>query len=170
MGKLPYIPDKKMYAAVMGACSYIRETGYFNKATQYYADKYHVDVEQVRKYVRIAQGNGQKQAAKKAPRKYKWYAVAVMEDYYYLDYDVGRYFSFEWSEKEKDENTHICIVKATSVKNAKSKIEDFPNRPVWWLLSVPHKENLVREIIECETEKEAKEKQNALKIKYNSCL
>ena len=72
MGKLPFIPDKKMYAAVMGACSYVRDTGYFNKATQYYADKYDVDVDEVRKYVRIAQGNGQKQAAK---RKYYWFAV-----------------------------------------------------------------------------------------------
>ena len=60
MGKLPYIPDKKLYAAVMGACSYVRDTGYFNKATSYYANKYNVDVEEVRRYVRIAQGNGQK--------------------------------------------------------------------------------------------------------------
>lgn len=27
MKKLPYIPDKKLYAAVMGACSWIRECG-----------------------------------------------------------------------------------------------------------------------------------------------
>ncbi len=72
MGKLPYIPNKRLYAAVMGACSYIRETGYFNKATSYYADKYNVDVDDVRKYVRIAQSNGQKNAAK---RKYHWFAV-----------------------------------------------------------------------------------------------
>lgn len=72
MSKLPYIPDKRLYAAVMGACSYVRETGWFNKATQYYADKYDVNVDDVRKYVRIAQGNGQKTTAK---RKYKWFAV-----------------------------------------------------------------------------------------------
>lgn len=30
--KYPYISDKRMYAAVMNACKYIRETGYFNKA------------------------------------------------------------------------------------------------------------------------------------------
>ena len=72
MKKLPYIPDKRLYAAVMGACSYIRETGWFNKATSYYADKYGVNVEDVRKYVRIAQGNGQKQGEK---RKYHWFAV-----------------------------------------------------------------------------------------------
>lgn len=72
MGKLPYIPDKKMYAAVMGACSYIRQTGWFNKATNYYADKYNVDLDELQRYVRIAQSNGQKTSAK---RKYHYFAV-----------------------------------------------------------------------------------------------
>lgn len=53
MKKLPYISDKALYAAVMGACSYARDTGHFNKATSYYAEKYDVDVEDVRKYVRF---------------------------------------------------------------------------------------------------------------------
>lgn len=76
MGKLPYIPDKKMYAAVMGACSYIRKTGWFNKATEYYADKYDVSLDEVQKYVRIAQSNGQKKAnSEKLKRKYSWFAV-----------------------------------------------------------------------------------------------
>lgn len=76
MGKLPYIPDKRLYAAVMGACSYVRETGYFNKAVSYYADKYSVSEEEVAKYVRMAQGKGQKEAsAGRAPRKYSWFAV-----------------------------------------------------------------------------------------------
>lgn len=73
MNKLPYIKDKKMYAAVMGACSYVKSTGWFNKATQYYADKYSVDVEEVKRYVRIAQGNGQK--CSKIKRRYFWFAV-----------------------------------------------------------------------------------------------
>ena len=76
MSKLPYIPDKRLYAAVMGACSYVRDTGWFNKAVNYYADKYGVDSDDVAKYVRMAQSNGQKKAAKEKPtRKYKWFAV-----------------------------------------------------------------------------------------------
>jgi len=75
MYKLPYIPDKKLYAAVMGACSYVRATGYFNKATRFYANKYDVDVEEVRRYARIAQGNGQKMASKAKKVKYHWFAV-----------------------------------------------------------------------------------------------
>ena len=76
MGKLPFIPDKKLYAAVMGACAYVRDTGYFNKATEYYADKYGVEVEDVRKYVRMAQGAGQRAANKDKPkRKYYYFAI-----------------------------------------------------------------------------------------------
>lgn len=55
MSKYPYIADKQMYAAVMGACKWIRESGYFNKATQYYADKYGLDVGAVRAEVRKRQ-------------------------------------------------------------------------------------------------------------------
>lgn len=76
MGKLPYIPDKRLYAAVMGACSWIRESGYFNKATEYYAEKYDVPLDDVQRYVRMAQANGQRKAAKNnKPRKYLWFAV-----------------------------------------------------------------------------------------------
>ena len=76
MGKLPYIANKKLYSAVMGACSYVRATGYFNKAVRYYANKYDVSEEEVSRYVRIAQGNGQKKATEKTPkRKYYWFAV-----------------------------------------------------------------------------------------------
>ena len=72
MNKMPYIPNKKMYAAVMGACSYIRATGYFNKATQFYADKYGVDVDEVRKYVRARQSVGQKGTKR---GEYKFFAI-----------------------------------------------------------------------------------------------
>ena len=170
MGKLPYIPDKKMYAAVMGACSYIRETGYFNKATQYYADKYGVDVEKVRRYVRIAQGNGQKQASKKTKRKYKWYVAAVMEDFFYLEFDVVVFESAYWSEEEKNSKTYVTVVKATSSKNAVSRICDYPKRSLHRELCEPHNEHIVRKIIECETENEAKETEKQLKIKYCSSL
>ena len=38
--KYPYIADKKMYAAVMSACKYIRETGRFNQAVERNAEWY----------------------------------------------------------------------------------------------------------------------------------
>ena len=118
MHKLPYIADKKMYAAVMGACSYVRDTGYFNKATSYYADKYNVDVEEVRRYVRIAQGNGQKQAAKRKKREYKWYVVIILRDWYCAG-DCGEYESWHWDEQTKREHTTWAIKRATSAENAK---------------------------------------------------
>ena len=58
--KYPFIPDKRMYAAVMGACKYIRETGYFNKAVQYNADKFGVDPNELEKEIRKRQSAGQK--------------------------------------------------------------------------------------------------------------
>lgn len=113
MGKLPYIRDKKMYAAVMGACSYVRDTGYFNKATDYYADKYGVDVDEVRKYVRIAQGNGQKTANSGESKKYFWFAV---------EYSIGGerhgadYFVKEWAQYQ--------VVKGLSAKTVTSRISE----------------------------------------------
>ena len=121
MHKLPYIADKKMYAAVMGACSYVRDTGYFNKATSYYADKYNVDVEEVRRYVRIAQGNGQKQAAKRKKREYKWYVVIILRDWYCAG-DCGEYESWHWNEQTKREHTTWAIKRATSAENAKNNV------------------------------------------------
>lgn len=163
MAKLPYIPDKKMYAAVMGACSYVKETGYFNKATKYYADKYGVDVEQVRKYVRTAQGNGQKLAAKKRPRKYRWYAIAAMKDAVLLNYDLFESASLNWTEDEKNRKTFIKIVKATSRENAVDQINPkLPERMYYQ----SHIIVTAREIIACETESEAQEGAEQLKAKY----
>lgn len=56
MKKLPYIPNKDMYAAVMGACSMIRETGKFWTAVNYYADKHNVDKEEMIEYIRMGDG------------------------------------------------------------------------------------------------------------------
>lgn len=114
MGKLPYIPDKKMYAAVMGACSYIRETGWFNKATEYYADKYDVDVDELRKYIRIAQGRGQKQKnASKPKRKFYYYAIefSVGGERNGYDYFVEEYAQFE-------------VIKAVNEGNAWQRVFD----------------------------------------------
>lgn len=111
MAKLPYIPNKKMYAAVMGACSYVRATGYFNKATQYYADKYGVSVDEVRRYVRMAASEGQKEKAEKSPRKYLYFAI---------EFSIGsERGGFDYFEKEYAQYT---IRKATSPENAKYQL------------------------------------------------
>jgi hypothetical protein len=75
--KYPYIEGgKKMVAAVLGACSYIRETGYFNKAVSYYADKYGVDEEELADNIRKRQAAGRKaKAAETGGRKFKYYVV-----------------------------------------------------------------------------------------------
>ena len=74
--KYPYIPDKRMYAAVMGACKYIRDTGYFNKAIRYYADKYDVDAEELASHIRARQSSGQRgKSPSTKGRKYKWFMV-----------------------------------------------------------------------------------------------
>ena len=73
--RYPYIKDRDMYAAVMGACSYIRETGYFNKAVSYYARKFGVDRDELEKEIRKRQGAGQK--LKNKGRKYEWVLIEV---------------------------------------------------------------------------------------------
>lgn len=74
--KYPYIADKKMYAAVMGACKWIRESGYFNKAVSYYADRFGVDEDELAKHIRARQGAGQKG---KKRGTYKWFIVLTWE-------------------------------------------------------------------------------------------
>lgn len=77
MSNYPYIADKRMYAAVMGACRWIRKDGYFNKAVRYYADKYGVDEDELAAEIRKRQSAGQKKKNATAPkRKYKYYVVA----------------------------------------------------------------------------------------------
>ena len=72
--KYPFIKGgKAMVAATLGACSYIRDTGYFNKAISYYADKYNVDPKKLEENVRARQAAGQR--ASKAKRVYHWFAV-----------------------------------------------------------------------------------------------
>ena len=72
--KYPFIKGgKAMVAATLGACSYIRDTGYFNKAISYYADKYNVDYDELAKNVRDRQAAGQR--ASKQKRTYHYFAV-----------------------------------------------------------------------------------------------
>lgn len=73
--KYPYIADKKMYAAVMNACKYIRETGYFNKAVSYNAQRFGVDPDELAKEIRKRQSAGQKAKSKTEKRKYKYFIV-----------------------------------------------------------------------------------------------
>lgn len=56
--KLPYIGNKNLYAAVMTACSMVKESGWFNKACRYAAEKYGVREADVRDYVLIASRRG----------------------------------------------------------------------------------------------------------------
>ena len=104
---LPYIPDKKMYAAVMGACKYIRNTGFFNKAIAYYSEKYEVDEDKLIKYVRLAQSEGQKRANKKSPRTYKHYLI----------------FGCQFGERNGQYIPKWHYVKAINDKNAISQLQ-----------------------------------------------
>lgn len=100
----PYIADKRLFAAVMGACRYIRETGYFNKAVSYYADKYDLPEEAIAKEVRKRQAAGQR--LKKESRSYKYFVVA------------------RYSRCDADQEPNLigkCVVRASSRENAKKR-------------------------------------------------
>ena len=161
MKKLPYIPDKKMYAAVMGACSWIRQSGYFNKATQYYADKYGVDVDELRKYVRTAQGNGQKQAAKREKRVYHWYVIVALRDYYLAD-DCGTYLSWGYSDEDFRNNTRIFVRRATSAKNARDAVSGTKGKDIVRLIADRHQEYIARHVEQYEKEEEANKRAGSL--------
>lgn len=115
---LPYIPNKKLYAAVMGACSYVRDTGYFNKAVSYYADKYGVSESDLAKYVRMAQSDGQKKANKTKPaRRYYWFAV---------EYSMGNERNgAAYFEPTLAQYTVAKGLTADTVKNRLSKHDDY---------------------------------------------
>lgn len=73
--KYPWIP-REYYAPVMGACKMIRETGYFNKAVNYYANRYNVDPTELEKHIRARQSAGQTgKKSNNSGRKYKWFIV-----------------------------------------------------------------------------------------------
>ena len=110
--RYPYIPDKTMYAAVMGACSYIRDTGYFHKAIRYYADKYNVDEDELERHVRERQGAGQRAKNREKPkRRYKWFAV---------EYSMGneRNGSAYFAPSE----AQYCIARGVSAETVKRRL------------------------------------------------
>lgn len=156
MGKLPYIRNKRLYAAVMGACSYIRETGWFNKATQYYANKYGVGVDDVRKYVRIAQGNGQREAAKKKPATFKWYTAVVMKDWYCAD-DDGSHASWDYTHEEKVQHSFVIVKRAKSLDNLERTIYNSAGLKGADVFEVPHTVYTVIKATEYDTKREADE-------------
>ena len=108
--KYPYIADKRMYARVMCACSMIRESGWFNKAVEYAADKYGVDEEKLAGHIRQRQAAGRKAKKPATPRKYHYFIR--------LKYDA----SAEGSE-------HIFkgaeIIKAVSKENVENRLAEF---------------------------------------------
>lgn len=144
MGKLPYISDKRLYAAVMGACSYIRKTGYFNKAISYYAKKYDVSEDDIAKYVRIAQGNGQKAKNKVSPkRKYKWFAI---EYSWGDDYNNNCYFMPEYAQYK--------VAKGMSLDNIIGRMcEERNGKRIMEYTSIPY----TGRVEEFETERDARE-------------
>lgn len=72
MTKHRYISDKDLYKAVMGACSWIKQDGCFNKATQYYANKHGVPIEDVRAEVRNRQKVGAKGKKRGSYSQYRY--------------------------------------------------------------------------------------------------
>ena len=151
MPKYPYIADKNMYAAVMGACSWIREKGYFNKAVAYYSDRYRVDPDKLAKEIRKRQGAGQKGKG----TSFKFYLVVGWEDHWCCEYDVdilySNYYTDEW---EKEKKRAWIIIKATSRKNAEKKI---PNGHLDYEYHMTGACISNYEMTEHATEKEAKE-------------
>lgn len=74
--KYPYIADKRMYAAVMSACKYIRETGCFNMAVRYNAEKFGVDAVELEKEIRKRQSAGQTgKRSRSFGKKYRYFIV-----------------------------------------------------------------------------------------------
>lgn len=77
--KLPYINDKRLYAAVMTACSMVKESGWLNKACKYAADKYDVREADVRDYVLIASRRGRIISGNSGRNRAKQYKITCPE-------------------------------------------------------------------------------------------
>lgn len=118
--RYPYIADKNLYRAVMGACSYIRETGWFNKATEYYADLYGVDVEDVQREVRRRQSVGQRANNHNMPtKKFTWFAIQYAS--YYVDYD----------NYEEPLYNKFMVKRALSLDSLEKALSGDPYRVLW---------------------------------------
>ena len=135
--KYPFIKGgKAMVAATLGACRYIRDTGYFNKAIRYYAEKYGVDVKKLEKNVRERQAAGQKGKT----RKYKWFAV---------EYSMGNERNgVAYFDETSAVYGYAKGVSVESVKARLSKYDDYLSEysPCHWF----------GRVTECENEQNAK--------------
>ena len=147
--KYPYIPDKNMYSAVLCACSYIREKGYFHKAVEYAADKYNVPILELERQIRARQSVGQKGKAK--GRKYRYY---LSQEYYY-------------SDAEDIDYGDIAIIRATSYEKAQlhfsaSDIHDTMRNDYGGNYAPSYHHRIVGDKNGYETKKEAQEALNNL--------
>lgn len=108
----PAIPDEYR-DAVLEASEAIRFTGCFNRETERVADEYGVDVDELRRLIRIRQGAGQRAAARnKAPIKFKYIVVrkavtGTGESIKHDDYlDIEKGLSKETVQKRIDRLNH----------------------------------------------------------------
>lgn len=112
--KYPYIPDKRMFAAVMCACRMIRESGWFNKAVAYAADTFNVSKKELAMHIRKRQAASQRKKKTAKGKKYKWF------------------ISEKWVTSDADEegsSLGFSVIRASSRDNAESHFctSDFEN-------------------------------------------
>ena len=105
--RYPYIADKEMYAAVMGACSMIREMGYFHKAVSYYASRYGVDEDELAAHIRARQGVGQHGKQRGAYKNFRY---------------AGRYDVFYKENADTPTTPFDMTLKALNERNARSSL------------------------------------------------
>ena len=107
--KYPYISDKRMFAAVMCACRMIRDSGWFNKAVSYAADKFNVDEKILATHIRERQAAGQRKKQTAKGRKYKWF---ISEKWVSCDADgAGNSLGFSIIRASSHDNaqTRFCM-------------------------------------------------------------
>jgi hypothetical protein len=83
--KYPFIADKRLYAAVMYACTLVRKYGEYNRACNTAAKKYGVSAEDVRTELSKRAGAGHKGA------KMKWFVVWDVTTGDWVDYSGEKY-------------------------------------------------------------------------------
>lgn len=150
MKKMPYIADKKLYAATMFAAKMIRENGYFNKDCRVAANYYGVDEDDVAREVRRRQSVGQKNAAKRTPRKMRWYAVR-----YAMWSDVGEVMS------EKD---NYAVVHCYNAKNIGNHLPHGGSFDYEYYACYDHD----KDVVECTSEDMAKDRIRAWKAEESA--
>lgn len=97
--KYPYVP-KEYYPAVILACKMIRESGWFNKAVSYCANKYNLDEDTLAYHIRKRQAAGQKGKKRTNPIKVtnennvNW--INISSDPLALDSFVAKYRGYRF--------------------------------------------------------------------------